>query len=178
VNEPRRNRPGLLLAVAGQWGSVGACVAMREAKAHPRCALVRRMGEGARAAGGRVWGPRPVALGRMRLAKRASMRKGCEGSGVEDNIRVVTERGLKAICFDENVAGNCLQPENLGTFQGTMPWQFVLRLLCRTVLWAARSLWEGARRTQSALHHHFLPNYTGAYALVSYANHHNLARYC
>ena len=36
-----------------------------------------------------------------------------------------------------------------------MPWQFVLRLLCRTLLWAARSRWEGARRTQSALHHHF-----------------------
>jgi hypothetical protein len=70
--------------------------------AHPRCALVRRMGEGARAAGGRVWGPRPVALGRMRLAKRASMRKGCEGSGVGDNIRVVTERGLKTFAATDS----------------------------------------------------------------------------
>lgn len=129
---------------------------MTVAMAHPRCALVRRMGEGARAARGRVWGPRPVALGRMRLAKRASMRKGCKGMGVGDNIRVVTERGLKARGCDLIVASTCLQPENLGTFQGTMPWQFVLRLLCRTVLWAARSRWEGARRTRGALHHHFL----------------------
>jgi hypothetical protein len=67
-----------------------------------RCALVRRMGEGARAARGRVWGPRPVALARMRLAKRASMRKGCEGSGVGDNIRVVTERGLKTFAATDS----------------------------------------------------------------------------
>jgi hypothetical protein len=70
--------------------------------AHPRCALIRRMGEGARAAEGRVWGPRPVALERMRLAKRASMRKGCEGSGVGDNIREVTERGLKTFAATDS----------------------------------------------------------------------------
>ena len=91
----------------------------------------------------------------MRLAKRAGMRKGCKGMEVVDNIRVITERGLKVSCCDPSVAGTCLQPENLGTFQGTMPWQFVLRLLCRTDLWAARSRWEGARCTRGALHHRF-----------------------
>ena len=95
--------------------------------AHPRCALVRRVGEGALATEGRVWGPRPVALGRTRLAKRASVRKGCEWMGVGDIVRVVTERGLEAVCGDRIVARNRLQPENLGTFQGTVPWQFVLR---------------------------------------------------
>ena len=66
---------------------------MREALAHLRCALVRRVGKGARTARGRVWRPHPVALGRTRLAKRAGMRKGCKGMEVGDNIRVVIERG-------------------------------------------------------------------------------------
>jgi hypothetical protein len=75
---------------------------MMEAKAHLCCALDRRMGEGARATRGRVWEPHPVALGRMRLAKRADMRKGCKGMGVEDNIRVVTERGLKTFAATDS----------------------------------------------------------------------------
>lgn len=96
--EPGRNRPGLLLAVAGQWGSVGACVAVREAIATLRKTPSRRVGESVLALRVCVWAPRPVALERRRLAKRASMRKGCKGSGVGDDIRVFTGRGLKVGC--------------------------------------------------------------------------------
>ena len=99
VNEPGRNRPGLLLAVAGQRGSVGACVAVSEAVPALRCAWGRRVGEGALAAVGGVCLLRPVACGRMPMAEWAGMRRVCgmcEGRGVGDNIRVVTERGLKA----------------------------------------------------------------------------------
>ena len=91
-----RNRPGLLLTVAGQRGSVGACVAVREAVPVLRRASVRRMGEGALAAGGGVWLPRPVACVRMPSTLGAGMRAVREGSGVGDNIRVITGRGLEA----------------------------------------------------------------------------------
>ena len=63
-----------------------------------RCVLTRRMGEGALALRVCVWAPCPVALELMPLAKRASVRKGCKGSGVGDNIRVFTGRGLEINC--------------------------------------------------------------------------------
>jgi hypothetical protein len=60
-----------------------------------RRASGRRVGEGALAAGAGVWLPRPLACVHMPLAQRAGMRVLREQSGIGDNIRVITERGLK-----------------------------------------------------------------------------------
>ena len=95
----------------------------------------RRVGEGALAAGGGVWLPRPVACTRMPSTGAVGMCGVRKGSGVGDNIRVVTERGLEARRLGFDAVGACLQPGNLCLLQGTMPWRVVLRLLCRTVCW-------------------------------------------
>jgi len=71
-------------------------MAVREAVPILRRASGRRVGEGALAAGGGVWLPRPVALERMPSALEAGMRAAREGSGVEDNIRVITGRWPEA----------------------------------------------------------------------------------
>ena len=93
----------------------------------------RRVGEGALAAAGGVWLPRPVACARMPSTGTVGMCGVRKGSGVGDNIRVVTGRGLEAVRLGLEAVGACLQPGNLCFFQGTVPWRVVLRLLCRTV---------------------------------------------
>ena len=152
-----RNRPGLLLTVVGQRGSVGACVAMREAVPVLRRASVRRMGEGALAAGGGVWLPRPVACVRMPSTLGAGMRSVREGSGVGDNIRVITGRGLEAgrpgfDCLGRlSAAGKPLFAPGHHALAGRSTFALPHRL------WAARSRWDGTRRTLGALHHLLWP---------------------
>ena len=151
-------------------------MAVREALAHPRCALVRRMGEGARAAGGRVWGPRPVALGRRRLAERASMRKGCEGIGVGDIVRVVTERGLKTFAATESSRATVFSLETLVLSRAPCPGSSFY--VCSAALFRGLPVHGG--KGPAALEVRcitiFFLDSTGAFALAFCSSHHNLAR--
>ena len=117
----------------------------------------RRVGEGALAAGGGVWLPRPVACARMPSTGTVGMCGVRKGSGVGDNIRVVTERGLEA---------GRLGLEGRGRLSAAWKPLFVPghhALAGRSTfalphrLWAARSRWDGARRTLGALHHLLWP---------------------